>query len=170
MMPSYLTDGRLWGELLPVLATPFLCSFLAAAVIARARARRVRSALFAVSVTLGLLGMAVGVMTALSRDPVVGAVMPAILTLFGGAVVYIIKPSGKRTHIFALAGFSMFVFQLIVGGFWGAKLRTASELAQKQTEMNLDYERAIKKEITNLAVELKKKENSSILDGIESLQ
>jgi len=73
-----------------------------------------------------LLGFAVGMAMGLSRDPAVGAVVPAVLTLIGALVGYVYSkdstanPSSKFTIVVAALALTTFFFS---GTFAGATAR-----------------------------------------------
>ena len=73
--------------------------------------------------SIALLGVAIGQMTGQSREPVVGAVIPAVLGLFGTLSVYITATKELRVKLLVACSMTVFTANLMIGTFWGAKLR-----------------------------------------------
>ena len=86
------------------------------------RGRRLTLAGFQAGLPLGFVGMVAGFLTGASREPAVGAIVPAILTFIGLVVVYMIGKSNFRSII---VGFAVFIFsvELLVGSGLGAASR-----------------------------------------------
>jgi len=78
-------------------------------------------ALFAFS----MLGLVTGVLAGFSRQPVVGAVLPAVLSLVGGLAIYLIGNPNNRILVSLCV--LVLAFNLFVGATWGAVLREAAE-------------------------------------------
>jgi hypothetical protein len=107
-------------------------------------------ALFAFS----MLGFVTGELLGDSRDSAVGAVVPAVLTLFGTVAAYIIGSRGVRSQTAVSACLICFVFCLLSGDLFGIQLRNqyedymqnpgylgTRELALERTNAALEVER-----------------------------
>ena len=73
-----------------------------------------------------MLGLVSGYLTAFSRAPAVGAVLPAVLSLIGGLAVFLV---GKEDVNRRMVGLSVLVFStcLLLGTGWGGVMRIVSE-------------------------------------------
>jgi hypothetical protein len=99
------------------------------AVIVRRRGRETSAAVLLGVAAFAMLGFVVGLIMAQSREAVVDVVLPAILTLLGGILAYLIGAKGIQTQIGASAMVLCFAFALLVGSQYGAKLRFDYEMA-----------------------------------------
>lgn len=75
-----------------------------------------------------MLGFASGLIMGQSRDPAVDTVLPAIFTLLGGVLAYLIGSKGVRSQVGTSAMMICFAFALLVGAQYGAALRGQFEL------------------------------------------
>ncbi len=95
------------------------------------------------------LGFAIGLLVGFSISPVVQAVVPALLTFYGGFLTYLTsKDSGmdRRKYISMLLAAMAVSFFLIYGVEVGTEERNAATKVTKDTELYyLDKEEAIKK-------------------------
>jgi hypothetical protein len=76
--------------------------------------------------SFSILGIVTGYMTGMSREPAIGAVLPAVLSLVGGLTVYVISKEAATRKIIipsliALSG------SIIIGALWGATERSLGE-------------------------------------------
>ena len=73
-----------------------------------------------------MLGMVTGYLAGYSREPTLGTVLPSVLSLMGGLVVYLV---GKESTSRVIVSVSMFVFalSLLIGCGWGAIMRGTVE-------------------------------------------
>jgi hypothetical protein len=129
-MPDYLTDAEIWKALWPLILFPLACALL----ICLSLAAKPYSGSLAPVFALSLLGMVTGLLTGLSRDPAVGAVLPAILGLIGGMTIYLIGTKGAQLQSVAMMGVIGLALNLLVGVYWGAHSRAVYELASKSPE------------------------------------
>jgi hypothetical protein len=68
------------------------------------------------AVPTAFIGYVAGYLTAISRSPAVGSVVPAVLALLGGLNIYFFGVDSKNR---ALVGYSIFVFSLVFFyGIW----------------------------------------------------
>jgi hypothetical protein len=81
---------------------------------------------FLAILAFAMLGLVTGTLAGFSREPVVGAVLPAVLSLVGGLAIYLI---GAQRADRSLVGLSVIAlaFDLFVGATWGAVLRNSDE-------------------------------------------
>lgn len=145
-MPGYLIDKQIWVALWPIFALPLLVTlFLIWFSTKKLIHRSQLSKLFIIVFAFSLLGVVTGQITGMSRAPAVGAVLPAILSLVGGVLVYLIGVKGQRTQAFlAIATIGM-VSCLLIGTFWGAKSRDLYEFAVQSPERLLARELELEK-------------------------
>lgn len=73
-------------------------------------------------VPFALLGMMIGYLTGISRESVVGATIPAVLTLIGTIAAFIAANGGRRAAL-ATVSIVHLSFALIVGVGYGSKAR-----------------------------------------------
>ena len=79
--------------------------------------------LFMAIFAFAMLGFVTGQIMAQSREPAVGTVVPAVLTLVGGVAVYVIGLKGVEAQINVSIMIFCFAFTLLVGSLFGAELR-----------------------------------------------
>jgi hypothetical protein len=99
-----------------------------------------------VSVPFGITGMVSGFLTGTSRAPAVTALLPAILTIFGGLTVYLIS-KGIQTAILAGVSITIFSSSLLFGTIFGSLEREQFNLYQNSLAKKLqevERESAIK--------------------------
>jgi hypothetical protein len=120
-MPTYLASWAIWRDLIPV---PLFALFVAVVVAgALAKGRGQFPSFVAIIFSISMLGLVTGMMTGQSREPAVGAVVPAALSLMSGVVVYLTGIKRVRTQVLIAAVVATFSINLLVGTFWGARLR-----------------------------------------------
>jgi hypothetical protein len=79
--------------------------------------------LFLSILTFALLGFVTGEIMGQSRESAVGAVLPAVLTLLGGLVIYLIGSKGAQTQAIVTSMAFCFAIALLAGSLYGAQLR-----------------------------------------------
>lgn len=109
---------------------------------------RDKTAFLGTVAAFGLIGGVIGLFTGASRDPVVGAVLPAFLTLAGGFVTYILgrqeasaAPDGTPAPVFdppdvRRLAISILIVIALTGSwmaFFGSSLRTTAETHHRET-------------------------------------
>ncbi|HEU5323021.1 MAG TPA: hypothetical protein VFX28_19605 [Methylomirabilota bacterium] len=121
-MPPYLLHEAAWKALWPM---P-VAAVVVAAVLLLACDRGHRREAFVVLAAFAMLGLVTGYLTGLSRQPVVGAVLPAVLSLLGGVTAFVV---GRSRESRAMVGAMLFTFALtlLVGTSWGAVMRDHGE-------------------------------------------
>ena len=79
------------------------------------------------------LGVVVGILLGQSREPAVGAILPAIITAMAGLFVYILgKEAAPRTLVSAIV--LIFSVSLLAGASWGGLVREAYLRGQESAE------------------------------------
>jgi hypothetical protein len=144
-MPDYLLNRATWEDLWPLFAVPLLSSLLICFALGKKPYLQPLGVVFALS----LIGVVTGQITGLSRVAAVGTVMPAVLGLLGGVMLYLIGTKGERlqaTVVMAVIGLTS---NLLIGVYWGATSRALSEteaLAKRSVaEENARYAAAVQK-------------------------
>lgn len=132
-MPPYLTFVPGWESIWPFPILAFLVAILLY-LIAKIISSNEDKTFFFVIFAFSLLGLVTGYLTGFSRDPVVGAVLPAVLSLFGGLAVFLIQ---RNNNIRIVVSFSVisFIFCLLIGTAWGAQMRSVAE----EYKLSADY-------------------------------
>lgn len=152
MLPSWIFDLELWGEFLPLPVFSLLVAAVVAVVACNPLIKKNRPnfmIILGLIFALSLLGLVTGKIMGQSRDGAVGAVMPAILTLLGGLLVYVMKTSEKRTQSLAAAGIVGFTLCLAIGINWGAKARQNAELNALKFQENAKFKAEVQKLIND---------------------
>ncbi|MGY6646124.1 MAG: hypothetical protein ACXIVD_12975 [Salinarimonas sp.] len=137
--------------LMLVLAIVAICIALVFFLIFFA-SKRIRFVSFYVLIacaTFGLLGSIVGFIMAMSREPSVDAIIPALLTIAGGLMVYVMTGKGMATRLLILCALSSFSLNILVGTLSGSRLRTTIEMHERfevaeQNERIRQYIEALK--------------------------
>jgi hypothetical protein len=130
-MPGYLTDLEIWKALWPLFFFALASAFAICRIFTAKAYRGTLPPVFA----LCLLGIVTGQVTGLSRDAAVGTVIPAILGLLGGIVLYLIGSKGKELQGLVVMGVVGLSLNLVVGIYWGAYSRDAYEAYASRPEV-----------------------------------
>jgi len=148
-MPAYLINIEVWKSLWPILLGVFGLALLIAFLTGK---RHERWELFFVILAFSMVGMVTGYLAGFSRAPALGTVLPAVLSLIGGLVVYLI---GKNAESRFIVSISMFVFSLtlLMGAEWGAVMRATAEEIEK-SEMHLKHQAFIEAEVNKFRKKL----------------
>lgn len=121
-MPSYIFQltwlYSTWPHLLMALLIAFILAKVSKHFFKAQFANEYAFAYFA----FALVGGVTGHLTGLSREPAVGAVLPAVLSLIGGFSIYIAttKEQSRALLIPSVIALSLCV---LTGAFWGANER-----------------------------------------------
>jgi len=127
-MPPYLSDATLWLSLLPILGTVAIAAILTFVTLAVLKRGPSAAWIILPLSAFLLLGLVTGYMTGLSRESVVGAVLPAVLSLLGGVAAVLIGRSTDQTAMLRVSGLMfVFTFGLLLGSTWGSAMRQAVE-------------------------------------------
>lgn len=137
-MPAYLSNGGIWASLWPVLLLPCLIAIGGGFLL---EAKGTRAPLTLVLLAFGVLGGATGYLTGISREPVVGAVVPAMLTLVGGLALFESSRHRDRQIVIALIVASLST-NLLLATLWGSHDRAIAEQNEKVDAQN-DLERKL---------------------------
>ena len=129
-MPAYLTHQPCWETFWPLIITPFFVALLVYAICFKQSAR-IEIAIVALG--FSSLGIVAGYLTGLSRQPAVGDLIPAVLSLIGALAVYIV---GKSKNSRRMVGAVIFILSvsLLLGTIWGAVTRTETDVYLKSKE------------------------------------
>jgi hypothetical protein len=81
-----------------------------------------------VLLAFSLLGFVTGQIMGQSREPAVMAVLPAVLTLLGGIVIYLVGAKGIQTQAIVASMVCCFAIALLIGVHFGGRLRVDFDL------------------------------------------
>src|SRR5690606_19935306 len=100
--------------------------------------------LFLYALPLMALGIVVGYLSSISREPAIGDTLPAVLTLAGGLTVYVYSLDSVRKSLIAGISLLVFTINLICGSAYGAYIRETGKLermlyAVEQERQILNY-------------------------------
>ena len=125
---AYFMDPDLWIQMgfMPFLTLIYAC-VVSLLMIGRKRTYRRWSTFFLISFAGALLGAVAGQITGQSRIPAVTVVLPAILALMGGLMVYLVGTGGLRIQTFVALTIISLSLGLGAGTHWGSTLRTKVE-------------------------------------------
>ena len=120
---------------------------------------------FLLSVSFSCLGLTIGLLIGLSISPVIGVVIPALLTFFGGFITYAFVFGNKKEedgYIMIIILFTVSFF-LILGSDYGASMRAVFQQETRDIENN--EKRAFEEYKNNLLKgSIRSDEARSILD------
>ena len=130
-MPDYLLQTELWKIFWPTPVTVLLISWTLWRCGMRSGERK---GTFVVIISFASLGLVTGLLAGFSRAPVVGAVLPAVLSLVAGVAVYLL---GAETPNRSLVSLSIVALStnLFIGATWGAVLRENAEEYKNRVEV-----------------------------------
>ena len=129
-MPSYLTNLSSWQSIWPILLAAFLLAFGASFFISN---KKNRNELRLGFLAFAMLGMTTGFLSGNSREPVMEAVIPSILSLIGGLLAFMVVNKSKDNDskkeistdsmVTSFIGVFIFTLTLLLGSSWGAIAR-----------------------------------------------
>jgi hypothetical protein len=125
-MPPYLTHAETWEAVWPLPLAALLVSSLLYLIVTFVAPRDEEGSLLLVLLAFSMLGIVTGYLTGFSREPVVGAVLPAVLSLFGGLAAFLIGRDKGNQVVVSLAVLA-FAFSLVLSTGWGVVLRNIAE-------------------------------------------
>lgn len=143
-MPPYLTHLEVWKSIWPIL---LIVLVLALGISWVGGNKGQRKELFLVVLAFSMLGMVTGYLTGFSREPAIGAVMPAVLSLMGGLLVFLVGKNKESRSIVSTAMF-VFTFMLLLGSGWGAVMRDVAQEYRK-SEQYLKQQAFIESEVND---------------------
>jgi predicted neutral ceramidase superfamily lipid hydrolase len=149
-MPPYLNNIEVWKSFWPIPASAVVLSLIIALLAGKCHERR---EYFFVILAFSMLGMVTGYLSGFSRAPALGTVLPAVLSLMGGIVVYIIGKN-STSRIIVSVTILAFALTLMIGAEWGAVMRRADEEFVKNVRR---AERRADEEFAKSALYLKKR-------------
>jgi len=129
----------------PLIGLVFFFNILVAligALILRLIAKEAFWSAFFPVLALSLLGFVTGITMSSSREAAVGAVLPAVLTLLGGLLVYLTGSAGVPAQAPVSVMVVCFVFSFFFGAGTGSRLRVGFENAQSDPTEQRDRELA----------------------------
>ena len=123
-MPTFLSSEYVWVTILIQSATATLTGLLFFPIVWRKAGRLGWVEVLGVLVALAFIGIITGYMTGLSQAPVVGAVLPSVLTVIGGLVLFIVtRESSSDFRTLTAASVIALMLNLILGSLWGSLSR-----------------------------------------------
>ena len=123
-MPTFLASEYVWVTLLIQSATATLTGLLFLPIVWRKAGRLGWVEVLGVLVALAFIGIITGYMTGLSQAPVVGAVLPSVLTVIGGLVLFIVtRESSSDFRTLTAASVIALMLNLLLGSLWGSLSR-----------------------------------------------
>ena len=151
-MPDYLLNVETWKALWPLVLFPLVASV---AICLAFSAKPLRASV-ALVFALSLIGIVTGQITGLSRSGAVGDVLPAVLGLLGGIMIYLIGEHGVRLQSAVIMAVVGLTINLVVGIYWGSHSRQLVEgdpgivAAAKVAEEDARYAAAIQKLLNDM--------------------
>lgn len=139
----------MWKALWPLPLAALLVSFLLYLLVMPSDHKK---DLLVFLMAFSMLGIVTGYLTGLSRQPAVSAVLPAVLSLFGGLAVYLIGTDQSKRLAVSLAVLA-FATSLVLATSWGAAIRGAGE-KYEISEAYLKQRAFIEKEVVDFRREL----------------
>jgi peptidoglycan/LPS O-acetylase OafA/YrhL len=136
-MPSYLTNLQLWSILWPIPVAAAVIAALAASPLIRDRKEFARH--LAIFFSFAMLGFVVGELTGQSREASVAATIGAVLTLLGGALVYLLGQSDNR-QVVTSGAVAVLALCLLLGANWGAAIRADAIAASDDVNVRIHRE------------------------------
>jgi hypothetical protein len=134
-MPAYPFSAYAWWSLAYQVAFALLSAIALLPLIAPSNRLNVLRNAFAVGFAMSLLGMVTGFLTGISRAPAIGTVLPAVLSLIAGLLLFIIgreSDSEKRTLVASCV--AALTLNLLVGTLWGSVSRESTRSLTVTTE------------------------------------
>lgn len=130
-MPSYLTRPEIWVALWPIPLAAVIVSVLGMLLAGNCSRSMLLSLL-----AFAMLGLVVGNLAGLSREPALGAVLPAVLSLIGALAIYLMGQQPER-QVYIGVLILVFAVDLLLGACWGAEMRGVRERYQTSPEYRM---------------------------------
>lgn len=123
-MPAYLSSTYVWATLIIQIVVAVVTS-AGLLLLARRQGSKLSALdLYVAILALAFVGIIAGYMTGLSRTPVVGAILPAILSVIGGLVLFIVtRDAAPGFRALTAAGTIALMLNLLIGTLWGSLSR-----------------------------------------------
>jgi predicted enzyme related to lactoylglutathione lyase len=125
-VPPYLLHRGIWEAIWPTPLAALIISVLVYAIAWKWRNQDQERSFFIVILSFSMLGIVTGMVAGNSREPAVGATLPAVLSLIGGLAIYLVD-KGIAERILVSLSIIVLSMNLIVGFFWGAVVRINAE-------------------------------------------
>lgn len=138
IFPQYLKEAEFWTSIWPMLLVPVLIALFISRVLIDPKLGAARfKAMAAVTTACAVLGIVTGNVTGLSRDPAVGTVIPAVLSLVGGVFVFLVGTKGLARQYLVAGGIICLSLNLVIGIYWGGRSRVLYEANSKKYEASI---------------------------------
>jgi hypothetical protein len=129
-MATYFLDAFVWKILGVIVALGIVSAGILVPLSIPGSAKDKVLDAFVITLSMALLGGVIGYLTGQSREPAIGAILPAVLSLIGGLVLFIVTGRHDNAHRrTASVGALALVLNILVGTIWGAMARENTELA-----------------------------------------
>lgn len=116
--------------------------------------------LLAIGVPFTILGVVIGYLTGVSQTPVVGSVLPAVLTLVAGISVFMASDGGRKGAI-ASSAMIYLSFALVAGVSHGSTLRITALAAMNSFEAKMQ---AVSDDVTLRAFKASRERANGLID------
>jgi ABC-type uncharacterized transport system permease subunit len=134
-MPAYPFSTYAWWSLAFQIAFALLVALATLPLIASSRDPRVLRDGFTVAFAMSLLGMVTGFLTGISRAPAIGAVLPAVLSLIAGLLLFMIgRESDPAKQRLVASCVTALIVNLLIGTLWGSVSRESMRSLTVTTE------------------------------------
>jgi hypothetical protein len=122
-------------DLYPIPLMAISLSLIMALIIGRQRNTFAKA--FVIILSMSLLGITAGQIMGQSRESAVSTIMPSILTLLAGIVIYLVSAKSEQQQMIVAVIIISFTVNLLIGSFWGAEIRYKNEQFNNGEEMQL---------------------------------
>lgn len=136
-MPGFLVDPITWVALWPAILFPLIVASLLAWIIVHSEPKQSYVTALVVIYAFSLLGVVAGFIAGNSRESITDAVVPAVLTLVGVVLVYIVSGEQRSAQRLVAAGVIAISIWLLLGTSWGAFLRRQAEQYAADPDISL---------------------------------
>jgi peptidoglycan/LPS O-acetylase OafA/YrhL len=141
-MPTYLINYEILKVLWPILVVSVLIALIITFLVGKSNDRK---EIFFVVISFSMLGMVIGYLSGVSRTPTLNNVLPAVLSLIGGLIVYLVGKDSSNRIIICIALFAL-AFTLVIGSEWGATTREVADEFKHSTQY-LERQAFIEREV-----------------------
>lgn len=130
-MPYYLLHLETLKTIWPII---LISTIAALAVALLTKDSQNKKEAFIITISFCSLGIVTGFLSGLSRQPVLAAVLPSVLSMIGGVLLVVVSKDNTNKN---LVGTSIFFFSImiLIGTCWGAVSRNYAEF----NEQHLDH-------------------------------
>jgi hypothetical protein len=124
LFPDYLKDYQFLVIIWPLVAASIVMALILSHILGW---KDISKTDFFSLFSFALLGTVSGFMAGFSREPVIGAVLPAALSLVGGLVMYLIVGRAAQKQGFVAGMVTALSLTLVLGALWGARQRDVAD-------------------------------------------